>query len=271
MKSFQDGLRTSPHFRGQQIAKGGYGNGETHETVFQKFAATDLQHSPSALDVFNDEKVQHMDLATPEGRLKYLASDAAICCAKMNFALAVGAKHGFQPLADAAPYCSLLSAKYKRSIASLSSTSTQVTATDLSLAILDEFLPNELVTQFTIRDAITLRQESSVARGAFLEHLSTLQAKLGETPADGNYGAAIQKITPSARLCTTPSRHTGCVRSTTTERSPSSPALVFRRHECIRLGKLSRYGLQWFGQLLSPRQYSLKCPSVRIQRSRKPN
>jgi hypothetical protein len=135
-----------------------------------------------------------MDHATHEGQLKILAADAAICSAKMNFALGVGVEHGFQPLADAAPYATLLGAKYKRSIASQSLSGRQIPSADLSLAIFDEFLPNELVAELNIQDAITLRKDSGSAREVFLEHLATLQARIGAIPVDGNYTAAIEKI-----------------------------------------------------------------------------
>jgi hypothetical protein len=194
MTRFQEGLRVSSHFRGLHIAPGNYGNGETHETIFQKVAAIDLQQSPSSLEIFNDPKVRHLDHSTLEGQHKILASQAAICSAKMNFALGVGVEHGFEPLADAAPYATLLSAKYKRSIASQFPSGRQIPSTDLSLAIFDEFLPNELVTGLNVQDAITLRKESESTREAFLEHLSTLQAKIGAVPADGNYTAAIESI-----------------------------------------------------------------------------
>src|ERR1700686_1837253 len=84
MSRFQEGLRVSPHFRNLHIQPGDYGQGETHETLFQKLAAIDLQQSRQALEVFNDPLVHHMDHATQEGRLKILASDAALGSAKMS-------------------------------------------------------------------------------------------------------------------------------------------------------------------------------------------
>ncbi|HEY2547152.1 MAG TPA: hypothetical protein VGI46_13885 [Candidatus Acidoferrum sp.] len=112
MTRFQEGLRASPLFRNLHISPGNYGNGETHETMFQKVAAIDLQQSRPALEIFNDPLVRHMDHQTPEGRLKILASKAAICSVKMNFALDVGAKNAFAPMSDASPYASLIGTKY---------------------------------------------------------------------------------------------------------------------------------------------------------------
>jgi hypothetical protein len=49
---FQECLLASQHFRDLHIQPGNYGNGETHETVYQKVATIDLQQSPSPLEVF---------------------------------------------------------------------------------------------------------------------------------------------------------------------------------------------------------------------------
>jgi hypothetical protein len=43
-------------------------------------------------------------------------------------------------------------------------------------------------------DAIKYRKESQSAREAFLEHLLTLYAKIGEVPSDGDYSASIEKL-----------------------------------------------------------------------------
>ncbi|MGD0426331.1 MAG: hypothetical protein ABSC10_06400 [Candidatus Acidiferrales bacterium] len=194
MSRFQDGLRLSPHFRKLHIQPGDYGNGETHETIFHKIAAIDLEHSRSALEIFNDPLVRHMDPATPEGCLKILASDAAFCSAKMNFAMRVGVQNGFSPLADASPYSDLLGAKYRRAIGATGTATRPIPTTDLSLAILDELVPDEALNKMNIGDAIRYRKESEFAREAFLEHLLTLHAKLGDVPSDGNYAASIEKI-----------------------------------------------------------------------------
>src|SRR5712692_8809091 len=95
MIRFQEGIRTSPHFRDLQIQPGNYGNNETHETIFQKMAAIDLGQSPSLLEVHNSQDVRPYDFANPQGSLKTLVSLAAFCSAKMNFALKVGVTEGF--------------------------------------------------------------------------------------------------------------------------------------------------------------------------------
>ena len=195
MAKFQEGLQSSPHFHGLHIVPGNYGNGETHETIFQKIAAVDLHNSPSALEVFNNRDMHPFDYTTRDGLLKVLATDAAFCSVKMNFALSVGAQEGFAPLADASPYTNLLSSKYSRAVASASAAGGRtIAATDLSLAILDELVPAEILSQMTIGDTIKYRKESESARDAFLEHLLALQAKLGQIALDADYGATIDKI-----------------------------------------------------------------------------
>jgi hypothetical protein len=194
MTRFQEGLRVSPHFRNLHIQPGDYGQGETHETLFQKLAVIDLQQSRQALEVFNDPLVRHMDHTTPQGRLKILASDAALCSAKMSVALDVGARQAFAPLADASPYTSLLSVKYSRAVATSALVGGQILATDLSLAIFDELVPAESLEKLTFGEAIRYRKESDNAREAFLEHLLLLQTKLGQVPGDGDYAASISKI-----------------------------------------------------------------------------
>jgi hypothetical protein len=196
MIQFQDGLRSSRHFRDLQIAPGNYGNGETHETLFQKVAAIDLQNSPSSLQTFNDREVRHFDHSTPEGLRKILATDAAMCSVKMNFALSHGTRAGFTPLADASPYASLLGAKYVRAMTSVAASfpGHEIPITDLSLGILDELVPADKLERLTFGDVIKYRKESESARDAFLEHLMVLQAKIGQIPQDGDYGKAIEKI-----------------------------------------------------------------------------
>ena len=194
MTRFQEGLRTSSHFRNVHIQPGDYGNNETHETIFQKLSAIELGQSPPLLEVHNDPNIRPFDFGTPEGCLKTLVSAAAFCSAKINFALEVGLTQAFSPLADMSPYARLLGAKYARAIASESSGSNQIPLTDLSLTILDELLPAENLTKITVDEAIKYRRESETAREAFLEHLLALQAKLGHVPADGDYATAINKI-----------------------------------------------------------------------------
>jgi hypothetical protein len=194
MTRFQEGLRASPHFRNLHIAPGNYGDGETHETLFQKLAAIDLQQTRSALEVFNDAAVSHMDHKTPEGRLKILASDAAFCSVKMSLATDVGVREGFVPFSDASPYATLMSAKYNRIVSASSGVGRQLLATDLSLAIFDELVPAEKLSKINIGEVVGYRKESNDAREAFLEHLVALQAKLGEVPETGDYVSVINKI-----------------------------------------------------------------------------
>jgi hypothetical protein len=195
MTRFQHGLRTSPHFRNLHIQPGNYGNGETHETIFQRLTAIDLRQSPPLLEVHNNENIRPYDFTNFAGSLKTFVALAAFCSVKMNFALKVGVREGFSPLADMAPYANLLSAKYSRAVASAPIVGGKaIVATDLSLAILDELVPADVLSAITIDDAIKYRKESESARDAFLEHLLILQAKLGQVPTDGDYASTINKI-----------------------------------------------------------------------------
>lgn len=191
---FQEGLRASVHFRNLHIWPGDYGNGETHETIFKKVAAIDLERYPPPLELFYNRKILPFETSTPDGVFKILLFDAAHCSAKMNFALEVGARHGFSPLADASPYTNLLSAKYSRALNTASEGGQQVPATDLSLAILDELVQPGRLSGLKVTDVVRYRKESETAREAFLEQLLTLQAKFGDIPPDGDYKKSIEKI-----------------------------------------------------------------------------
>ncbi len=205
VKRFQEGLSTSLHFRDLHIQPGNYGNGETHETIFRKVAAIDLNQCRPALEVFDDRTVPHLDYSTPERCLKILASDAAVCSVKMNFALGVSTSHGFVPMADAAPYANLLSAKYSRAVASSSAAGGPILSTDLSLAIFDELVPAENLSKLNLGELINYRKEAEPAREAFLENLLAFHAKFGQIPASADYAASIEKILtteirPAARV-----------------------------------------------------------------------
>lgn len=194
MIRFQDGLRTSHYFRDLHIQPGSYGRGETHETIFQRLIAIDIPDSATLLNMHNRKDVRPYDFTNPMGALKTLLGCAAFCSAKMNFALTVGVAEGFSPLADMSPYASLLGAKYSRAILSTGNRGNEVTATDLSLAILDELVPSSVLENITIEDAVKYRKESESARNAFLENLFALQAKMGQVPKDGDYVATINRI-----------------------------------------------------------------------------
>jgi len=194
LSRFQEGLRTSDHFRDLHIPPGNYGKGETQETISKKIVAIDLEKYSSPLDLFSDPKIPPFEYSTPEGCAKGLVTDAMACSAKMNFALNVGARQGFSPLADASPYANLLAAKYSRAIGAASSAGQQIPMTDLSLAILDELVRPERIYSLKIGDAIKYRKESEIAREAFLEHLAVLEAQLAGIPPGADYNEVIRKI-----------------------------------------------------------------------------
>lgn len=74
--------------------------------------------------------------------------------------------------------------------------------TDLSFAIFDELVESERLQRMSINDVIAYRKESETAREAFLEYLSTLQAKHGVASDDyaGDISRLIKtEIIPAAR------------------------------------------------------------------------
>ena len=126
------------------------------------------------------------------------------CSAKVNFALNTATHRDFVPLADANPYGNLLGAKYARAVEKLEPTKSGIQATDLSFAIFDELVPDELLEKLKFTDVVRYRKESADARDAFLENLAVLQAKQAQVGVDGDYAAAIDKlivteIIPAAR------------------------------------------------------------------------
>jgi hypothetical protein len=199
---FQDGLRDSETFRDLQIAHGDYNIGDrecgTHEDVAQRLVSVDLPSALSthetAMAVLADPKIHLFRLLTPTGCAKNLVFEAAVCSAKMNFALSISSKHGFIPLADAAPYGSLLGAKYARAIQKLESGKNHIQITDLSFAVFDELIPTERLEQMTFEEVIRYRKASETAREEFLTHLAVIQAKQASIGSDGDYASVIDKI-----------------------------------------------------------------------------
>lgn len=198
LSRFQHGLRISPTFRSLQIAPGNYGEFGNQDDVARKMMAVDLSadlktHESPVL-LFEDSGIRHFDLSTPAGCAKHLVADAAICSAKLNFALDVGTKEGFFPLADANPYGDLLGAKYARAIKALEPAKNKIQATDLSFAIFDELLSKEKLKKLSIADAIRYRKASENARQEFLEQINLIQTKQAAIGVDGDYAGAIDKL-----------------------------------------------------------------------------
>lgn len=198
LKRFQDGLKTSPTFRTHQIAPGNYGEYGNQDDVAKRLMAVDLSQDTKDFDnpmvLFEDANVKHFYLSDPAGCAKNLIADAVICSAKLNFALQVGSKDGFSPLADAKPYGDLLGVKYARAIGKLEPSKNRIHVTDLSFAIFDELVPSEKLRKLDLKEVIQHRKASENARAEFLEHLSVIQAKQASVGLDGDYAGAIEKI-----------------------------------------------------------------------------
>jgi hypothetical protein len=201
LRRFQKGLKTSPTFRGHQIAPGNYGvcgdQDDVARKVFGVDISADLSTHQSPMALFEDTGIRQFTLTTPVGCAKQLVSEAVICSAKLNFALDVGAKEGFFPLADARPYGDLLGAKYARAINALEPVKNKIQITDLSFAIFDELISEERLRKLSLMDVIRYRRSSEKAREEFLEHLGVIQAKQGAIGLDGDYAGAIRNLIDS--------------------------------------------------------------------------
>src|ERR1700736_1791927 len=95
------------------------------------------------MEPFDDAAIRPFDLARPIGCAKNLISAAVTCSAKLNFALRLGSKEGFVPLADARPYGDLLGSKYARATHAFEAANRAIQVTDLSFAIFDQVLATE--------------------------------------------------------------------------------------------------------------------------------
>jgi hypothetical protein len=198
LKRFQNGLRTSPTFRRLQVVPGNYGEYGNEESVARRLMVVDLSAAleghESPVTLFEDSRIRHFDLSTPVGCAKQLISDAMTCSAKLNFALNVGTRHGFLPLADASPFGDLLGAKYARALNKLQPAENKLQMTDLSFAIFDELIPPGRLEAFSLKDAVRYRKASEKAREEFLEHLSMIQVKQATIGINGDYTGAIRKL-----------------------------------------------------------------------------
>ena len=198
LRRFQNGLSSSTAFRNLQIAPGNYGQAGSHGDVARALSevhlATDFATHGSPIALFEDGTVKPFDHSRATGRAKTLVSKAVICSAKLNFALRVGAKAHFVPLADAKPYGDLLGAKYARAVRALQPTNNKIQTTDLSFAIFDALISPERLKQLSIPEVIKYRKESETAREQFLEHLSYIEAKQAMIGTDGDYAGEIQRL-----------------------------------------------------------------------------
>jgi len=198
LRRFQRGIGQSDAFRDMQIVPGNYGNGRNNIDVARALTEVDLAETlrpyTNPMEILDDQGIRPFDMDTAVGCAKTLVVNAALCSAKINFALSLGASDGFVPLADAEPFGDLLGAKYARAIEKLSSAANQIQVTDLSFAIFDGLVSKDKIAAMGIEDVIRYRKSSANARSEFLEHLGVIQAKQAAIGADGDYAGAIKKI-----------------------------------------------------------------------------
>ncbi|MFN7097056.1 MAG: hypothetical protein ACK4PR_05820 [Gammaproteobacteria bacterium] len=180
LNSFQTGLISSSTFRNLIIQPGGYGTIGNALDVFNKVAQVDIASISSiegtAENLLLDKSIKPFELTSLIGCRKQLIIMAAICSAKINFALQESARNQFIPLADAKPFIDLLTTRYMRATNHLPKDNKMQIA-DLSFAIFDELVSNECIEKMTIKDVVKYRKISEKAREEFLEYLSELQVK----------------------------------------------------------------------------------------------
>jgi hypothetical protein len=103
MARFQEGLRTSETFRYQHIQRGKYSDIDTkqiysEQDVAKIFVSIDLplalKSHESAMALLTDKQVRPFGFSNPSSALQTLIFNAAVCSAKMNFALTLGSGGG---------------------------------------------------------------------------------------------------------------------------------------------------------------------------------
>lgn len=193
LEKFRSGLDKSMTFRSIQITAGNYGDAGNQDEVVQKLISTNLRllEERSVEDILSDEKIKPFELSTPFGCLKQLILSSAMCSAKLNFALIEGIKYDFIPLADAIPYSHLLDTKFQRAINKLDNKIDRLNISDLSFAIFDELISNEVMEKISVVDIVEYRKISTQARENFLEYLSSIQYKINH---EINSEQAIKKL-----------------------------------------------------------------------------
>jgi len=203
LRAYQQGIRESDNFCETQIARGNYGNGETHETIARKFAALDLDSIKDPMALLKDNSIRPFDLTSDNGMLKNFLHHAVECSAVMNFALYIGSNEGITPLADALPFGNLLGAKYRRAIGALNPRENPRFG-ELSFAIFDEVVPAEAIGALSFKEVVNYRKTSENEREAFLEHVLHLESQLRGIPIDEDYPSTVsrfvtEEVAPAAR------------------------------------------------------------------------
>jgi hypothetical protein len=200
---FQEGLRTSETFRRLHIARGNYGDIDTQQTyneteVVDHLCSVDLPGAigsyGSAMELLADNTVRPFSFSSRTSCLKVLIFNAALCSARMNFALNWGSDEGLTPIADAAPFIDLLGAKYTRAMNKLDPALNHIPVTDLTFAIFDELVPRAVLESMEFPQVIRYRHESRNAREEFLEYVAALSQKLRGMTPDADYSATIGRL-----------------------------------------------------------------------------
>lgn len=213
LERFKSGLRSSFAFQLDIVQRGDYPDIDTNEilkaeAIVERFVSIDLsnvtQSHASPMALLTDASVRPYGFSNDLSTLKTFLFYAATCSAKMNFGLDKASKEGFVPLADASPYGSLLGTKYARALNRIDAAGHHIPVTDLSFAIFDRLVPEDVLRSMKMEEVIRYRRESEGPRGEFLEYLGTLQQKAGQMDVHANYGEVIdgfikKEVIPAAK------------------------------------------------------------------------
>lgn len=198
VKLFQRGLLKSEPFNAIQIAKGNYGEFGSEVDVRRHLTRVNIDEVLVDFEnlqaLFYDPEIPHMDLSTVQGRAKSLIAHVATCATMFNQAIHRSASEGFTPFSDARPYGHLLGQKYTRAGEALKRADGRVSITDLSFAVLDEIVPNDVVSKLSIRDAVAHRKSEAASREAFLEQLGAIHAKMPNLDNPEAYERHLQNV-----------------------------------------------------------------------------
>jgi hypothetical protein len=203
LETYQQGLASSESFRNAQVATGKYvdiltGTTNSNTEVVHAFTSADLsivfRTHDDAMGLIADSAIKPFAISDPLSCTKTLLFNAAICSAKMTFALDLAAKDGLVPLADARPFGNLLHRKYARALSKVCPGLPANNIPDLSFAIFDALIPSEQIRRLSISEVIQYRNSSSSAREAFLEHLSALQMGSATIGPDDDYAESIGRL-----------------------------------------------------------------------------
>lgn len=197
INNFRQGLLSSSTFRAHQFPEGDYGSfGKTQMELISHLTNADLSilNSPDEVEQLLKKNITTFDKSNPEAVTVFLLKSIMLCSARINLSLTEGARRGYIPLADAAPYSMLLNSQYMRAAHKLDPLGNNINISDFSFAIFDELISNEAIEKMDIVDVVRYRKKSEKAREEFLEYLASIQEKQANVPMGSDYNVEIKRL-----------------------------------------------------------------------------